>query len=170
MTIFLHNLYMEFKVNEIVVHCREGLSTIVGETDIAGNAYFVIVSRKNPKENIYVMKSRTENIIRPVMNDAQAKEVINYMKSVEAAFISNTKQRRDLYKKKLLSGNVYDLAYLSRQLYFFYFYNEQGQVVKLGPTDLQMLKDAEAILFDEFALSFKIDREEVGQLVKKLLN
>ena len=59
---------MEFKVNEIVVHCREGLSTIVGETEIAGNPYFVIVSRKNPKENIYVLKSRTENIIRPVMN------------------------------------------------------------------------------------------------------
>ena len=72
---------MEFKVNETVVHCREGLSTIVGETEIAGNAYFVIVSFKNPKENIYVLKSRTENIIRPVMNEAQAKEVINFMKS-----------------------------------------------------------------------------------------
>ena len=160
---------MEFKVNDIVVHCREGLSTIVGETDIAGNAYFVIVSRKNPKENIYVMKSRTENIIRPVMNEAQAKEVINYMKTVDAAFISNTKQRRDLYKKKLLSGNVYDLAYLSRQLYFFNYYNSHGQLVKLGPTDLQMLKDEEAILFDEFAISFSTAREEVAEVVSSLL-
>lgn len=160
---------MEFKVNEIVVHCREGLSTIVGETDIAGNAYFVIVSRKNPKENIYVMKSRTENIIRPVMNEAQAKEVINYMKTVDAAFISNTKQRRDLYKKKLLSGNVYDLAYLSRQLYFFNYYNSHGQLVKLGPTDLQMLKDAEAVLFDEFAISFNTAREQVAEVVSSLL-
>ena len=160
---------MEFKVNEIVVHCREGLSTIVGETEIAGNAYFVIVSRKNPKENIYVMKSRTENIIRPVMNGAQAKEVINYMKTVDAAFISNTKQRRDLYKKKLLSGNVYDLAYLSRQLYFFNYYNSHGQLVKLGPTDLQMLKDAEAVLFDEFAISFNTAREQVAEVVSSLL-
>ena len=160
---------MEFKVNDVVVHCREGLSTIVGETDIAGNAYFVIVSRKNPKENIYVMKSRTEHIIRPVMDDAQAKEVINYMKTVDAAFISNTKQRRDLYKKKLLSGNVYDLAYLSRQLYFFNYYNSHGQLVKLGPTDLQMLKDAEAVLFDEFAISFSAPREEVADVVSSLL-
>ena len=160
---------MEFKVNEIVVHCREGLSTIVGETEIAGNAYFVIVSRKNPKENIYVLKSRTENIIRPVMDMAQAKEVINYMKTVEAGFISNTKQRRDLYKKKLLSGNVYDLAFLSRQLYFFNYYNSHGQLVKLGPTDLQMLKDAEAILFDEFAISFNKPRDQIAEVVASLL-
>ena len=160
---------MEFKVNEIVVHCREGLSSIVGETEIAGNSYFVIVSRKNPKENIYVLKERTENIIRPVMNEEQAKEVINYMKSVDAAFISNTKQRRDLYKRKLLSGNVYDLAYLSRQLYFFNYYNAHGQLVKLGPTDLQMLKDAEAVLFDELAISVSCSREEVSDIVTKFL-
>lgn len=160
---------MEFKVNETVVHSREGLSTIVGKTEIAGNQYFVIVSRKNPKENIYVLTTRTDNIIRPVMSEKDAKEVISFMKTVDAAFISNTKQRRDLYKKKLLSGNVYDLAFLSRQLYFFNYYNSHGQLVKLGPTDLQMLKDAESILFDEFAISFNKPREEIAEVVAKLL-
>ena len=160
---------MEFNVNETVVHSREGLSTIVGKTEIAGNQYFVIVSRKNPKENIYVLTTRTDNIIRPVMSEKDAKEVISFMKTVDAAFISNTKQRRDLYKKKLLSGNVYDLAFLSRQLYFFNYYNSHGQLVKLGPTDLQMLKDAESILFDEFAISFNKPREEIAEVVAKLL-
>lgn len=160
---------MEFNVNETVVHSREGLSTIVGKTEISGNQYFVIVSRKNPKENIYVLTTRTDNIIRPVMSEKDAKEVISFMKTVDAAFISNTKQRRDLYKKKLLSGNVYDLAFLSRQLYFFNYYNSHGQLVKLGPTDLQMLKDAESILFDEFAISFNKPREEIAEVVAKLL-
>ena len=161
---------MVFKVNDRVVHCREGLATIVSETMIGENEYFVVIADKGDRENIYVLKARTENIIRPVMSEKEALAVIDYMKTVEAGFISNTKQRRDLYKKKLLSGNVYDLAFLSRQLYFFLYYNEIGQVVKLGPTDLQMLKDAEAILFDEFAISFNLPREEVGKLVKKLLN
>ena len=160
---------MDFKVGDKIVHSREGLSTIVGETSIAGNDYFVVVSMKGSRENIYVLKSRTENIIRPVMNESEAKEVIAYMKSVPAAFISNTKQRRDLYKKKLLSGNVYDLAFLSRQLYFFNYYNSHGQLVKLGPTDLQMLKDAEAILFDEFAISFNKPRDQVAEVVALLL-
>ena len=160
---------MEFKVGDKIVHSRDGLSTIVGETNIAGNDYFVVVSLKGNRENIYVLKSRTESIIRPVMNEKEAKEIIAYMKSVPAAFISNTKQRRDLYKKKLLSGNVQDLAYLSRQLYFFNYYNSIGQVVKLGPTDLQMLKDAESILFDELAISFNVDRDKVADKVKVLM-
>ena len=103
------------------------------------------------------------------MNKEEALKVIEYMKQVKAEFISNTKQRRDQYKRRLLSGNVLDLAYLSRQLYFFYYYNEHGEVVKLGPTDIQMLKDAESILFDEFALSFELEREKIEAHVRELL-
>ena len=62
-----------------------------------------------------------------------------------------------------------DLAYLSRQLYFFNYYNSIGQVVKLGPTDLQMLKDAESILFDELALSFNVSRDCVADTVAQLM-
>lgn len=161
---------MSFKVNDRVVHCREGLSTIVGDTVIAGNEYFVVNSDKGDKENIYVLKTKTENIIRPVMNVDEANKVIEYMKTVGAAFISNTKQRRDLYKRKLLSGNVLDLAFLSRQLYFYLLYNEQGQLVKLGPTDLQMLKDAENILFDEMAISYNVPRDKMREKVRSLFN
>ena len=108
---------MKYNVGERVVHSREGLSTIKDITNIGGNDYFVVVSDKGAKENIYVMISRTENIIRPIMTYEESCEVVKYMKTVEAEFINNTKQRRDKYRKRLLSGNVFDLAYLSRQLY-----------------------------------------------------
>ena len=160
---------MKYKVGDRVVHSRDGLSTIVNTTNIAGNDYFVIVADKGEKENIYVLMSRTDSIIRPIMSVNEANEVINYMKTVNAEFMSNTKQRRDSYRKRLLSGNVYDLAYLTRQLYFFNYYNSHGQVVKLGPTDLQMLKDAESILFDELAISYNISREKVSEKVGSLL-
>lgn len=161
---------MGYKVNDKVIHAREGLSTIVSETTIAGNEYFVVVSDNGGKENIYVLKTRTENIIRPIMNLEEANKVIDYMRTVKAEFISNTKQRRDQYRKKLMSGNVFDLAYLSRQLYFFDYYNSHGQVVKLGPTDLQMLKDAESILFDELSLSFNVIRADVRKKIEELLS
>lgn len=160
---------MKFTVGDRVVHAREGLSTIVNITTIAGNEYFVVHSDKGDRENIYVMTSRTDNIIRPIMSLDDANKVIDYMKTVKAEFLSNTKQRRDLYRKHLLSGNVYDLAYLSRQLYFFNYYNSHGTLVKLGPTDLQMLKDAESILYDELALSFDISREEVKDKIIYLI-
>ena len=160
---------MKYNINDKVVHSREGLSYIADVTNIGGNDYYVVRKLVDGKENCYVMIDRTDNIIRPIMSEKEAKEVIKYMKTVEANFISNTKQRRDQYKKRLLSGDVLDLAYLARQLYFFNYYNEHGQQVKLGPTDLQMLKDAESILFDEFALSFNCERSEVNKKVAKLL-
>ena len=158
-----------FKIGDKVVHSREGLSCVVNIVKMGDNDYFVVNSLKGKGENIYVLTTRTENIIRPIMNKEEALKVIDYMKQVKAEFISNTKQRRDQYKRRLLSGNVLDLAYLSRQLYFFYYYNEHGEVVKLGPTDIQMLKDAESILFDEFALSFEIEREKIEAHVRELL-
>ena len=160
---------MNYKVGDRVIHSREGLSTITSTTVIADNEYFVVVPDKGDHGNIYVLKSRTENIIRPIMSYDEAKKVVDYIKTVKAEFISNTKQRRDQYRRRLLSGNVYDLAYLSTQLYFFNYYNSHGQVVKLGPTDLQMLKDAEAILYDELAMSFNIDRNEVYNKITELL-
>ena len=161
---------MEYKVGDRVIHSREGLSTIMSETQIAGNDYFVVVADNGDKENIYVMKSRTDNIIRPVMSKEEVNKVFDYMKTIGPEFISNTKQRRDQYRKKLLSGSVYDLAYLSRQLYFYLYLNENGQTVKLGPTDLQMLRDAEKILFDELAISLNVTPEELKWKVKVALN
>ena len=157
-----------FKVNDKVIHAREGLSTIVNITTMGDREYFVIHANRGGGENIYVLTNNTSNIIRPIMDEQAAREVIKYMKTVVAEFISNTKQRRDQYKKRLLSGNVLDLAYLSRQLYFYNYYNANGQPIKLGPTDVQMLKDAEMILFDEFALSFNKPREEVINFVSGL--
>ena len=160
---------MEYKINDRVVHAREGLSTITNITTMMDREYYVVVADKGERENIYVLKDRTENIIRPIMSLEEGMKVVEYMKTVKAEFISNTKQRRDQYRKRLLSGNVLDLAYLSRQLYFFNYYNSIGQVVKLGPTDLQMLKDAEKVLFDELALSFNVDRDKVDQKIAELL-
>ena len=160
---------MEYKINDRVVHAREGLSTITNITTMMDREYYVVVADKGERENIYVLKERTENIIRPIMSLEEGMKVVEYMKIVKAEFISNTKQRRDQYRKRLLSGNVLDLAYLSRQLYFFNYYNSIGQVVKLGPTDLQMLKDAEKVLFDELALSFNVDRDKVDQKIAELL-
>lgn len=160
---------MEYKVGDRIVHSREGLSTIVNVTKIMDKEYFVVVSDKGDRENIYVMKDRTENIIRPIMSLEEGHKVIDYMREVKAEFISNTKQRRDQYRRRLLSGNVFDLAYLSRQLYFFNYYNAHGTLVKLGPTDLQMLKDAEAILFDELAITFNVKREDVSNKIEELI-
>ena len=158
-----------YKVNDKVIHSREGLSTIVGQTTFADRTYFIIKPDNGNADNIYVLTDKTENIIRPIMKKDAAISLVKYMKTVVAEFIDNTKQRRDIYKKRLISGNVYDLAYLHVQLYFYEFYNKNGQLVKLGPTDLQILRDARKILFDEFAISFKVSRDSIQPFIEKMI-
>ena len=67
---------MNYKVGDRVIHSREGLSTITNTTVIADNEYFVVVPDKGDHGNIYVLKSRTENIIRPIMSYDEAKKEI----------------------------------------------------------------------------------------------
>ena len=111
-----------FQINEVVVHYREGIAKIYDRVTINGTEYFLLKAKRGDDISIYVPVEKAFSIIRPVMDKENAIGILKYMKSMEVEFNANTKQRRDLYKKKLLSGNVYDLAYLSRQLYFFNYY------------------------------------------------
>lgn len=158
-----------FNINDKVIHAREGLSTIIGVRTFNDQEYFVITPDNNSEDNIYVLKNNTGSNIRHLMDLKTANEIVEYMKSVGPEFISNTKQRREQYRKRLTSGDVKELAYLSKQLYLFETLNANGVVVKLGPNDLQMLVDAEKILYDELAIVLGVSREAIKEYLAALI-
>ena len=156
-----------FKINESVVHCREGLSTILSVSSINGKDYFLVKTHQASGETIYVPVETANSIIRPILSKEEADEVLKYIKSIEKEFNNNTKQRRDAYKRRLSSGDVNDIAYLYRQLYFYDLIGgENNEEIKLGPVDIEMLSYAKNMLLDEFAISFKIDRNEIEQFIE----
>lgn len=157
------------KINDRIIHFRDGIGTIVGKTTMMDREYFVIRTDSNPGENIYVLTTNTVNVIRPLLSKKEAEDLLSGMDSIEAEIFNNTKQRRDFYKKKLLSGQVSDLLYLTKQLYCFEYYNSHGKPTKLGSTDLQMLRDAKQILFDELVVSLKIDESSIEKYFISLL-
>ena len=157
-----------FKINESVVHCREGLSTILSISSINGKDYFLVRTHQTSGETIYVPVETANNILRPILSSDEADEVLKYIKSIEKEFNNNTKQRRDAYKRRLSSGDVNDIAYLYRQLYFYNLIGgEENEEIKLGPVDIEMLSYAKNMLLDEFAISFKVNRNEIEQFVEK---
>ena len=157
-----------FKINDSVIHCREGLSTIIAMNNMNGRDYFLVRSNQASAETIYVPVETAPNIIRPIMNEKEADEVLRYIKGIEKEFNSNTKQRRDAYKRRLSSGDVKEIAYLYRQLYFYELIGgENNTEIKLGPVDIDMLSYAKNMLFDELAISYKIDRNGVETFIEK---
>ena len=157
-----------FSVNKEVIHCREGLATIIDSKEMNGKSYFLVRANRLSGETCYVPVDSANSIIREIMNEKEADKLLRYIKGIEKEFNTNTKQRRDAYKKRLSSGDVKDIAYLYRQLYF---YNEIGgennTEIKLGPVDLDMLNYATNMLLDELAISYKQPREKVSSFVEK---
>ena len=159
-----------FKINDSVIHCREGLSTIIAMNNMNGKDYFLVSVNRNSGETIYVPVETAENIIRPLMNQKEADDLLLFIKKIKKDFNSNTKQRRDSYKKKLSSGDVKEIAYLYRQLYFYgKIGGENNSEIKLGPVDIDMLSYAENMLMDELSLTYAVPREEVKGFIEKRL-
>ena len=157
-----------FKIKDSVIHCREGLSTIIAMNNMNGRDYFLVRTNQASAETIYVPVETAPNIIRPIMNEKEADEVLRFIKSIEKEFNTNTKQRRDSYKRRLSSGDVKEIAYLYRQLYFYeQIGGENNTEIKLGPVDIDMLSYAKNMLFDELAISYKIDRNDVESYIER---
>ena len=160
-----------FKINDSVIHCREGLSVIVGSRDMNGKEYFLVSVKHNSGETIYVPVDTASSIIRPLMDKKAADSLLTFIKKIEKEFNTNTKQRRDAYKRRLSSGDVKDIAYLYKQLYFYNLIGgENNTEIKLGPVDIDMLSYAENMLLDELSITYSIPREDIKAFVEKKIN
>lgn len=157
-----------FNVNDEVIHCREGLSTIIGSKEMNGKTYFLVRSNRISGETCYVPVDSANSIIREVMNKKEADKLLRYIKSIDKDFNTNTKQRRDSYKKRLFSGDVKDIAYLYRQLYFYNSIGgEDNDEIKLGPVDLDMLGYATNMLLDELTISYNQPRDKIEDFIEQ---
>jgi len=164
-------MYMsDFSVNNEVIHCREGLSTIIGSKEMNGKEYFLVQVNRISGETFYVPVDSADSIIRHIMNVKEADELLKLVKKIGKDFNTNTKQRRDAYKKRLSSGDVKDIAYLYRQLFFYNKLGADNDEIKLGPVDLDMLNYAKNMLLDELAITYKQSRESVEKYVEERIS
>ena len=152
-----------FHKGQLVVHCRDGLARINDTTVMGEKEYFIVHLLKGSSDNIYVPYDKANSIIRELMTKQQANELIQYMKIVELEYSSNTKQRRDSLKRRLVSGDIKEIAFLFKQLYFYKAKNDGS--IKFGPVDLDMLNFASNNLLDEFALVYDINRNIIESFV-----
>ena len=97
------------------------------------------------------------------MSEKEADQLVAYIKTIPMEFNPNTKQRRDAIKKRLLSGDIKDGAYLLKQLFFFKEQNDGS--IKYGALDIDMLSFASNNLLDEFAISYNVDRDKIEEFI-----
>lgn len=153
----------EYQIGQQVIHCRDGLAVVVGNTSMADKDYYIVKTVRGTGENIYVPVDRADQIIRFLMSVEEADKLVDFIKTIPMEFNPNTKQRRDAIKKRLLSGDIKDGAYLFKQLYFYKTLNDGS--IKYGALDIDMLSFAANNLLDEFAISYKKNRDEIEAFI-----
>lgn len=152
-----------YTIGQQVIHCRDGLAVVVGSTNMADKDYYIVKTIRGSGENIYVPVDRADQIIRFLMSEKEADQLVAYIKTIPMEFNPNTKQRRDAIKKRLLSGDIKDGAYLLKQLFFFKKQNDGS--IKYGALDIDMLSFASNNLLDEFAISYNVDRDKIEEFI-----
>ena len=126
-------------------------------------------AKRGDGESIYVPVNGSDSIIRPIMDNDQAESILGYMSKVQKQYTSNTKQRRDNYKRLLNSGEVKDMALLAMQLRIYELSNKdiENPDMKLGILDVDMLTKASDILMDELAIVYGQPREKIKEFIYK---
>lgn len=154
-----------FKVNDVVVHYRNGVSTITSVVVLEGKEYFILKAKRVSDVSSYIPVDNASQVIRPVMDTENADAIILYMRDIEPNFNPNTKQRRDDYKRRLASGNILDIAYLVRHLYLYKTATDLPEKVRFGQVDFDILESARNMLYDEFCITYDCPEEKIDEFV-----
>lgn len=156
-----------YKINDCIVYGTEGICEIV---DIAEKQF------GDKCDTYYVLKplyTKGSTVMVPVSNDLlvskmrymlssqEIKDLIDKIPTEDAfEWIEDDKKRKDEFKKIILSGDRLLLIKLIKTMFV------QGEEKKklgkrLHTIDERFLKDAEKMLYEEFAVGLNIKKEEV---------
>ncbi len=159
-----------YEVDSVVIHKHEGLCTIQGIVDMGGKKYYLLKAKRGDNENIYVPVENADTIIRTLMTKKAADSILKYMAGLSDDIIANTKQRRDYFKKKLLSGQIEDIVYLAKQLYLYDTKKDLPADVHFGNLDIELLEQATNILYDELEYIFNLNRDGIYNYISSYLS
>lgn len=155
-----------YKIGDTVIYKSEGVCTVV---DIVVKnfkekemEYYVLKPVYKENSEVFVPKNNTELIskMRQVLTRQEIISLIKSMPDESDIWIDDENQRKSYYKQLIANGDRTELIRLIKTL-FNYKEKQKNAGRKLHTTDEKFLKDAEKILYDEFAYVLNISQKEV---------
>lgn len=153
-----------FEKGKIIVHKSHGICTIADILQIGGLNYYKIIPSIDKTMSIFVPVNKENELLREVLTEKQADDIVEYMRQIDDTVIDDSKERRDSFHKKLSSGDLKEIAYMCNKLY-------QLKQIKMDTnskfclTDNSIFEKASKLLFDELAVAYNIKRDEIVPFV-----
>lgn len=155
-----------YRKNDIVMYAAQGVCKITDITKKEFNdeliEYYVLKPVYSENALIYV-PTGSESLMgkmRHVLSEEEIYEIIRKLPDENAEWIENEHVRKEQYRQILSQGDRKALIGMIKALY----YHKQGLLEKgkkLHVSDERFFKEAERILYDEFALVLNIETDQV---------
>lgn len=159
-----------FNNNELVLYSTEGVCRVSAtvEKNFAGKIVRYYVLKPIYRENSTVFVPTDNELLlskmRRVLSENEVHDIIQSIPDENPMWIDDDNTRKTKFKEIICGGNPRELVRLIKALYQ-HQQEQQSSGRKFHVTDERLLKDAEKLLFDEFAVVLKINPQQVLPLI-----
>ncbi len=151
-----------FKVDDYIMYGRTGVCKVVDITNekfINGEErkYYVLSPIHNNNNTIIkIPLDNTKVPMRKIISKEDVTSLINDMSNMEEIWIEDEKKRSNEFKTMLKSGKCEDLIKLI---------SNKRHSKKLNKADKEIIKEAERLVNEEFAIILNISPKEVNSYI-----
>lgn len=155
-----------FNINDTILYGSHGICRIDDITeqkfgrDI--NKYYILHPIHNASSTIYVPvdNEKLTSKMRRILSKDEIYDLIKTMPGTTTEWIENKNERNEYFRSIIASGNRGEIIKLIKDIYQ---HREDLKSVgkKLNASDEQFFKEAEKVLYDEFALVLNIRYDQV---------
>ena len=159
-----------YQVGDLILYGRTGVCCVKEIVEDKNGTKFYTLCPLYQNCNISSPVGSGKVYSRPIITREEAEALIAQMPSVAAQpyYNRNLNQLREYYRSQLESPDCATLILLVKSLYVKKKEAEE-QMRKFGAVDERFMKEAENLLFGEFAAALDIERDEVEKYIAKKL-
>ncbi|MDE6025280.1 MAG: CarD family transcriptional regulator [Lachnospiraceae bacterium] len=159
-----------FDVGDYIVYGINGICRVADIThpEISGadnnRLYYVLIPEKERNSKLFCPADNDRIMIRKVVSNEEARQIIEESKDIEPLDIPNERMRDDSYKSVMKSGDCRKWIQIIKTLHIRKKEREENGK-KITATDERYLKMAEEDLYSELALATGSDKEQIKEII-----
>ena len=163
-----------FRKGEYIIYGTKGVCEVldIDRLDLeeidSDRLYYTLRPLNARESRVFTPVDNDKIVMRPLISRKEAEDLISEMPEIEELSVPSEKLREQTYKDCLRTGNCREYIRIIKTLYK----RKMARLAigkKITTTDERYLKQAEDALYSEFAVLFRVKREEVPQVIDERL-
>lgn len=161
-----------FEIGDFIIYGSNGVCRVenIGNMDIQGipsdRMYYTLVPVYEKKSKLFTPVDNRKVVMRPVISEQEAYELIDHMKEMQVLSIEDEKSKDIVFKEAFRKCDCRELVRIIKTLYEKKI-ARQAQGKKITAGDERYFKMAEESLYGELAIALGIQKEEVEALIEQ---